>query len=79
MNELIRDIAKKAGIQITPMVLDGVEYDYEDVNMDGSEDLKKFAELIIKECAIIANRADNTETEIRCMYDVITEHFGVEK
>ena len=40
---------------------------------------KKFAELIVKECAIIANRADNTETEIRCMYDVITEHFGVEE
>jgi hypothetical protein len=42
-------------------------------------DIKKFAELIVKECAIIANRADNTETEIRCMYDVITEHFGVEE
>jgi hypothetical protein len=39
---------------------------------------KKFAELIVKECAIIANRAENTETEIRCMYDVLTEHFGVE-
>jgi hypothetical protein len=38
----------------------------------------KFAELLVKECAIIANRAENTETEIRCMYDVITEHFGVE-
>ena len=40
---------------------------------------REFAELIVKECAIIANRADNTETEIRCMYDVITEHFGVEE
>ena len=40
---------------------------------------EKFAELIVKECAIIANCADNTETEIRCMYDVITEHFGVEE
>lgn len=39
---------------------------------------REFAELLVKECAIIANRADNTETEIRCMYDVITEHFGVE-
>jgi len=41
--------------------------------------VKKFAELIVRECAIIANRAENTETEIRCMYDVITEHFGVEE
>ena len=39
----------------------------------------KHAQLIIQECAIIANRAENTETEIRCMYDVITEHFGVEE
>ncbi len=38
---------------------------------------EKFAELIVRECAKIANKAENTETEIRCMYDVITEHFGV--
>jgi hypothetical protein len=38
---------------------------------------EKFAELIVRECAKIANHAENTETEIRCMYDVITEHFGV--
>lgn len=29
-------------------------------------------------CAVIANKAENNDTEIRCMYDVITEHFGVE-
>lgn len=39
--------------------------------------MSKFAELIVRECAKIANHAENTETEIRCMYDVITEHFGV--
>ncbi len=38
---------------------------------------QKLAELIVKECAVIANRAENNDTEIRCMYDVITEHFGV--
>ena len=41
--------------------------------------LEKFAELIVRECAKVANRAENAETEIRCMYDVITEHFGVEE
>jgi hypothetical protein len=45
----------------------------------GDMDVEQFARLLVKECAIIANRADNTETEIRCMYDVITEHFGVEE
>ena len=40
---------------------------------------EKFAELIVRECAKVANRAENAETEIRCMYDVITEHFGVEE
>jgi hypothetical protein len=39
---------------------------------------KIFVELIVRECATVANRAENNETEIRCMYDVITEHFGVE-
>jgi len=47
------------------------------------EDLEKFseqfAEMIVQECAKVANRAENAETEIRCMYDVITEHFGVEE
>jgi len=44
-----------------------------------ADDLEKFAELIVRECAVIANKAENNDTEIRCMYDVITEHFGVEK
>ena len=50
MNERIKLLAEQAGIKITPMVVDGVEYEYEDVEMDGSEDLKKFAELIVREC-----------------------------
>ena len=45
----------------------------------GNDDWQKiFVELIVRECANVANRAENTETEIRCMYDVITQHFGVE-
>jgi len=39
---------------------------------------QKFAELIVRECADITNKAENNDTEIRCMYDVITEYFGVE-
>lgn len=43
-----------------------------------AEGLDKLAKLIIIECAVIANKAENNETELRCMYDVVTEHFGVE-
>lgn len=53
MNKRIRELAEQAGIKITPMVVDGVEYEYEDVEMDGSEDLAKFAELIIEECRTV--------------------------
>ncbi len=42
------------------------------------EGLDKLAKLIIIECAVIANKAETNENELRCMYDVITEHFGVE-
>jgi hypothetical protein len=65
MNERIKLLAEQA----TTEEHDGFRY----------FDKQKFAQLLIHECAIIANRADNTETEIRCMYDVITEHFGVEE
>jgi hypothetical protein len=41
--------------------------------------MQKFSELLVKECAVIANRAENNEFEIRCMYDIITQHFGIEK
>ena len=62
MNKHIQELAEKAGLFFNPLK---------------QEDYAKFAELIVRECAIIANRAENTETEMRCMYDVITEHFGV--
>jgi hypothetical protein len=68
MNERIKQLADEAGLQ-------SFYVDYSPWQVE----FEKFAELIVKECAIIANRADNTETEIRCMYDVITEYFGVER
>jgi len=69
MNERIDELMIQAGARFEMM--NWVHYD--------DFEYKKFAELIVKECAIIANRAENTETELRCMYDVITEHFGVEE
>ena len=50
----------------------------DDRNDDTEYDMEKFAELIIRECAEVASRAENSETELRCMYEVVTQHFGVE-
>ncbi len=77
MNERIQELAEQAGIKITPMVVDGVEYEYEDVEMDGSEDLQKFAELIVRECAKIADSADESACE--WIGGNILTHFGVEE
>lgn len=33
--------------------------------------------LVVKECALVATRAENNETELRPMYDVIMDHFGI--
>ncbi len=67
MNERIKTLAKAAGYDtITESYMKALGFNPE-----------KFAELIVRECAVIANRAENNDTEIRCMYDVITEHFGV--
>jgi hypothetical protein len=84
MNERIRELAKQAGIKITPMVVDGIEYEYEDVEMDGSEDLEKFAELIVRECCLVLEQTQTAldrhkwTTPSECgIY--IKEHFGVEE
>ncbi len=39
--------------------------------------LENFANMLIKECAIIASKAENNENELRCMYDVIVERFNL--
>ena len=42
-------------------------------------DIKQFAELIVQECAAVASQAENNDRELRCMHDVITEHFGIKQ
>ena len=32
-------------------------------------------ELVVRECASVATRAENNENELRLMYQVILEHF----
>ena len=79
MNERIRELAEQAGIKIIPMVVDGVEYEYEDVDMDGSEDLEKFAELIVRECGVALSPMLRDMISRGQAYDIIKEHFGVEE
>ena len=76
MNERIRELAEQAGIKITPFVVDGIEYEYEDVDMDGSEDLAKFAELIVKECISVYEYDPSYYHEVNVAK--IKEHFGIE-
>jgi len=75
MNKQIQSLAEQAGLEFD----DDSALESEPIYYITQKDLEKFAELIVRECAIIANRAENTETETRCMYDVIAEHFGVEE
>ena len=82
MNERIRELAEQAGIKITPMIIDGIEYEYEDVDMDGSEDLAKFAELIVRECMKMCDEVHRdygmASDTARISKRYIKKHFGVE-
>ena len=85
MDGRIKQLAEQAGIKFIPMVVDGVEYDHEDVEMDGSEDLAMFAESIVKECVdeCLRMQLDNQYTPEEMLFQtkyrkIIKEHFGME-
>ena len=63
MNERIRELVRQAG-------LDDADFPIE--NWDNVP-LAKFAELIVRECAWVADTAEPYQTR-----DLILEHFGVE-
>ena len=42
-----------------------------------SETLQKFAEQIIRECANLAGNAECNDRELRSVYDVILDNFGL--
>jgi len=66
MNERIKQLLNQAGIY-QPDRFDAI---------DGSNQMEKFAELIVKECADWIDRQD----ESRCPYGIdLLEHFGVEE
>lgn len=76
MNKRIRELAKEAGLKVESWMTNPPK----PFQILGSaEEFEKFANLIIQECATIANRAENDDRELRCLWVVVTEHFGVEK
>ena len=68
MNERIRQLAEQAdGVFIHKLMTGAKQYTFLE------KDLAKFAELIVKECAKIADKAEPYRAS-----DLIKKHFGVE-
>lgn len=64
MNEQIRELAERAGA-----VTFGGK-----ICLFGDQDIEKFAELIVRKCATIADQAEPYRAN-----DLILKHFGVEE
>jgi hypothetical protein len=71
MNERIRELAEQAdGVFIHKLITGAKQYTFLE------KDLEKFAELIVKECAGIADEYDGVGSTI---VSRIQKHFGVEE
>ena len=65
MNERIKQLAELSGFK--------VDWQHEDVQALKMARFEKFAELIVRECAEIADKAEPYKAS-----DLIKQHFGVE-
>ena len=72
MNERIRQLAEQAGIEFT---YDPTETPVRAFAECWADDLEKFAELLIRECAQIAEDVDGDYRAMKC----VLENFGIEK
>ena len=71
MNERIRELAEQAGFYPDP------NWDHTDWHAAGHSDLfEKFAELIVRECAAVANINSH---QWQVPGDFVLKHFGVEE
>ena len=74
MNERIRELAEQAGLEFD----NDLALEPEPIYYTTQKDLEKFAELIVRECANVANSGiDPAESHL--IGDDILEHFGVEE
>lgn len=66
----IREIVKEAGISV-----------YTTINVIATDkaSLEKFVELIVKECAEVADNSDATREKWQSIGKFVREHFGVEE
>jgi hypothetical protein len=64
MNKLIKELAEQSGINIYPISITG-----------STEDFEKFAQLVVRECAGVADHSNVTGKSI--IGQRIKEHFGV--
>ena len=75
MNERILELADEAGIKFSAhWAHEGV-----DTAVIIRRDLKEFAELIVRECAEVADNADATREKWEGIGKYVREHFGVEE
>lgn len=73
MNERIWELAKKAGINLTPAQFSGVLEDEVD-----EFTLEDFAELLIKECGVALSPMLRDMISRGQAYELIRKHFGVD-
>ena len=71
MNERIKQLALQS--QLVYETTDGKVYNSWEDYVDLTEYVEKFAKLIVRECAEIADKAEPYKAN-----DLIKEHFGVE-
>jgi hypothetical protein len=72
MNERIKELAEQARVK-SHWSIDEARYLVNYLNEE------KFAELIVKECAEIADTADATREKWQSIGKFVREHFGVEE
>jgi hypothetical protein len=76
MNEKIKLLALQAGAEFWQRLENDVVKENAYITFDPPESLEKFAELIVRECAKVADLADENKCE--WIGGNILTHFGVE-
>ena len=72
MNERIRELAEQAGLEFD----DDLALESEPIYYIKQSDFEKFAELIVRECAAVANINSH---QWQVPGDFVLEHFGVDQ
>jgi len=78
MNERIRELAEQAGM-VKTLEEHAREYGNGMFENTPYPELEYLAELIVKECAEIADNADATREKWQSIGKFVREHFGVEE